>query len=163
LHTLIEPDSVVWNFTRGIVQPVLDAGKLKARQREAEALYMQGVAEYAKTLLTAFQEVESALLTRKMQLERRKRELKFLEEARATQRVAQNRYIHGLTDYLDVLDAQQTRFQAEDSLVLVDLAIYSNRVSLHRALGGGWAAPEPMTTKDDGIFFDFEVNPYKNE
>jgi multidrug efflux system outer membrane protein len=124
---------------------------------------MQGVAEYAKTLLTAFQEVENALLTRKMQLERRKRELKFLEEARATQRVAQNRYIYGLTDYLDVLDAQQTRFQAEDSLVLVDLAIYSNRVSLHRALGGGWAAPEPITTKDDGIFFDVEVNPQKNE
>jgi multidrug efflux system outer membrane protein len=163
LHTLIEPDSVIWNFTRGIVQPVFDAGKLKARQREAEAQYQQGVAEYAKTLLTAFQEVESALLTRKMQLERRKRELKFLEEARATQRVAQNRYILGLTDYLDVLDAQQTRFQAEDSLVLVDLAIYSNRVSLHRALGGGWATPEPLATKDDGIFFDFEVNLHKNE
>ena len=78
-----------------------------------------------------------------MQLERRKRELKFLEEARATQRVAQNRYIRGLTDYLDVLDAQQTRFQAEDSLVLVDLTIYGNRVALHRALGGGWARPEP--------------------
>jgi multidrug efflux system outer membrane protein len=163
LHTLIEPDSVIWNFTRGIVQPVFDAGKLKARQREAEAQYQQGVAEYAKTLLTAFQEVESALLTRKLQLERRKRELKFLEEARATQRVAQNRYILGLTDYLDVLDAQQTRFQAEDSLVLVDLAIYSNRVSLHRALGGGWATPEPLATKDDGIFFDFEVNLHKNE
>jgi multidrug efflux system outer membrane protein len=62
-----------------------------------------------------------------------------------------------------VLDAQQTRFQAEDSLVLVDLAIYSNRVSLHRALGGGWATPEPLATKDDGIFFDFEVNLHKNE
>ncbi len=163
LSTLIEPDSVIWNITGGIVQPVFDAGRLKARQRAAEALYLQGVAEYAKTLLTAFQEVESALLTRKMQLERRKRGLIFLEEARATQRVAQNRYIHGLTDYLDVLDAQQTRFQAEDSLVLVDLTIYSNRVALHRALGGGWARPEPMAADDDGVFFNFVAKPQNDE
>lgn len=163
LSSLIEPDSVIWNITGGILQPVFDAGRLKARQRAAEALYLQGVAEYANTLLTAFQEVESALLTHKMQLERRKRELKFLEEARATQRVAQNRYIHGLTDYLDVLDAQQTRFQAEDSLVLVDLTIYSNRVALHRALGGGWAKPEPMATTNDGIFFDFVAKPKNDE
>jgi multidrug efflux system outer membrane protein len=113
------------------------------------------VAEYAKTILTAFQEVESALLTRKKQLERRQRELKFLEEAKATQRVAQNRYLRGLVDYLNVLNAQQTRFQAEETLVLVDLAIYTNRVALHRALGGGWAQPLPVATKDDGIFFNF--------
>jgi multidrug efflux system outer membrane protein len=163
LSSLIEPDSVIWNLTRGIVQPVFDAGQLKARQRAAEARYQQGVAEYAQAVLNAFQEVESALLTRKMQLERRQRELKFLEEARATQRVAQNRYLRGLTDYLDVLDAQQTRFQAEDRLVLVDLAIYSNRVALHRALGGGWARPEPMATKNDGIFFDFVANPDTSE
>lgn len=163
LSSLIEPDSVIWNFTRGIVQPAFDAGKLKARQRAAEARYLQGVAEYAKAVLTAFQEVESALLTRKMQLDRRRRELKFLEEARATQRVAQNRYLRGLTDYLDVLDAQQTRFQAEDRLVLVDLTIYSNRVALHRALGGGWSRPEPMTTQNDGIFFDFVAKPDNEE
>ena len=101
----------------GIVQPLFDAGRLKARQRGAEARYGQGVAEYAKVLLTAFSEVESALLTRKEQLERRDRLLNFLEEARATQRVAQNRYIRGLEDYLVVLNAQQTRFQAEQNMV----------------------------------------------
>ncbi len=108
-----------------------------------------------QTVLDAFGEVERALLTRKQQLERRQRELKFLEEARATQRVAEERYIRGLVIYLDVLNAQITRFQAEDSLALVDLAIMRNRVALHRALGGGWAEPEPVTVKDDGIFFNF--------
>jgi multidrug efflux system outer membrane protein len=122
----------------GIVQPLFDAGKLKAVQRAAEARYEQGVAEYAKAVLTAFSEVESALLTRKEQLERRDRELNFLEEARATQEVAETRYERGLVDFLTVLDAQQTRFQAEDNVVQVDFAILSNRVTLHRALGGGW-------------------------
>jgi len=94
-------------------------------------------------------------LTRKLQTIRRERELVFLNEARATQRVAEDRYIRGLVIYLDVLNAQITRFQAEDSLVLVDLAILKNRVALHRALGGSWAEPQPVAVQDDGIFFRF--------
>lgn len=101
--------------------------------------------------------MEGALLIRKKQLERRQRELKFLEEARATQRVAQSRYLRGLVQYLDVLDAQQTRFTAEDNLALVDLNILTNRVNLHRALGGSWAAPEPIVVKRDGPFFEFKT------
>lgn len=155
LNQLLRTESVVWNLAAGIVQPVFDTGRLKAGQRAAEARYQQGVAQYVQTVLDAFAEVEQALLTRELQLDRRTRELRFLEEARATQRVAENRYVRGLIIYLDVLNAQITRFQAEDNLVLVDLAIYQNRVALHRALGGGWGQPEPVEVKDDGIFFDF--------
>ena len=138
LDRLFKPQSELWNLALGIVQPLFDAGKLKAGQRAAEARYQQGVAEYAKTVLTAFSDVEGALLTRREQLERRDHIVDFLEESRATQRVAENRYNRGLIDFLNVLEAQRTRFEAEESLVLVDLAIYTNRVTLHRALGGGW-------------------------
>lgn len=154
---LFKSDSVLWNFSRGVVQPLMDAGRLKARQRGVEAQYAQAVSDYADTVLNAFAEVEGALLTRKKQLERRQREVKFLEEARATQRVAQNRYIKGLSEYLDVLDAQQTRFTAEDNLALVDLNILTNRVNLHRALGGSWAVPEPIVVGGDGPFFEFKT------
>jgi multidrug efflux system outer membrane protein len=154
---LFNSDSVIWNISRGVVQPLMDAGRLKARQRGVEAQYQQAVSDYANTVLNAFAEVEGALLIRKKQLERRQRELKFLEEARATQRVAQNRYLKGLVEYLDVLDAQQTRFTAEDNLALVDLNILTNRVNLHRALGGSWAVPEPIVVKSDGPFFEFKT------
>lgn len=139
LNQLFRPDSFLWSIAAGLGQPLFDAGKLKANQRAAEARYRQGVTKYAKKVLTAFSEVEKALLTRKEQLERRDRTLKFLIEARETRKVAETRYMRGLVDYLTVLDAQQTQFQAEENLVLVDLAIMSNRVTLHRALGGGWA------------------------
>jgi multidrug efflux system outer membrane protein len=150
LGDLIQNESEFWNLTLGIFQPIFDAGRLKAGQRAAEARYQQQAAEYTKTVLTAFSEVEGALLARRKQLERRERFLKFLEEARATQRVAQNRYLHGLTQYLEVLDAQQTRFEAEDNLALVDLSVLANRVDLHRALGGGWAQPEPVKSEKIG-------------
>jgi multidrug efflux system outer membrane protein len=156
LSDLLRRENIVWNLTSGIVQPIFDAGRLKAGQRAAEARYQQGAAAYVKIVLDAFSEVERTLLTRESQLDRRARQLRFLEEARATQRVAQNRYIRGLVIYLDVLNAQITRFQAEDSIVQVDLAIYRNRVALHRALGGGWGEPEAVEVKEDGIFFDFK-------
>ena len=155
LSKLLRTENIIWNLTAGIVQPVFDAGRLKAGQRAAEARYEQGVAEYVKAVLDAFVEVERALLTRELQLDRREREITFLTEARATQRVAENRYVKGLVNYLDVLNAQITRFQAEDSLVLVDLTILRNRVNLHRALGGSWAESEALKIKDDGVFFRF--------
>jgi len=145
LSTLLRPESFLWNWASGVVQPLFQGGRLAARQREAEARFEQGAADYAKTVLTAFSEVEQALLTREEQLRRRERLLKFLEEARATQRVAESRYQRGLVGYLDVLEAQQTRYQAEENLILADFAILNNRVSLHRSLGGGWAQPEPIS------------------
>jgi multidrug efflux system outer membrane protein len=155
LNKLLRTENIIWNLTAGLVQPVFDAGRLKAGQRAAEARYEQGAAEYVKAVLDAFADVERALLTRELQLDRRGREITFLTEARATQRVAQNRYVKGLVNYLDVLNAQITRYQAEDSLVLVDLTLLRNRVALHRALGGSWAEPEALKIKDDGIFFRF--------
>lgn len=142
LDRLFIPGHSLWNAAFGVIAPIFNAGSLKAGQRAAEAQFQQGMADYAKTVLTAFSEVEGALLTRKKQMERRSAMLDFLAEARATQQVAENRYARGLVTCLTVLDAQQTRFQAEDSLVLVELAILSNRVTLHRALGGGWGEPE---------------------
>ena len=60
-----------------------------------------------------------------------------------------------LDEHLDVLDAQQTRFQAEETLVLVDLAILNNRVALHRALGGSWAEPGPVEIQDFRPYYKF--------
>jgi len=138
LDKLITSKGKLWNIALGAFQPLFDAGKLKAGQRAAEARYQQGLTAYVKVVLTALSEVENALLIRREQLQKRKRIITFLSEARATQKVAESRYERGLVDYLTVLDAQQTRFQAEENLVLVDLAILSNRVTLHRAIGGGW-------------------------
>ncbi len=142
LSRLLEPQSELWNLASGLIHPLFDAGRLKGAQRAAEARYRRGAAAYARVVLRAFSEVENALLARKEQLERRERLLEFLEEARVTQEVAESRYERGLVDYLNVLEAVQTRFRAEEDLVLVDLAIATNRVALHRALGGGWGSPE---------------------
>ena len=147
LDRLFKPENELWSIAAGIAQPLFDAGKLQAAQRAAEARYQQGVAEYAKTVLTAFAEVEGAFLTREEQLKRREYVVTFLHEAREAQRLAESRYEKGLTDFLTVLDTQRTRFGAERDLLEVDFTLLNNRVNLHRALGGGWADPGPVMVK----------------
>ena len=141
LDQLLRSDSELWTFANGITQPLFDAGRLEEGQRASEARYRQGVADYAQTVLTAFAEVEDALLARREQLVRRERVVTFLDEARQTQTVAEKRYGRGLTRYLDVLDAQRVRFLAEQDLVEADLALYINRINIYLALGGDWGDP----------------------
>ncbi|MCP4748482.1 MAG: efflux transporter outer membrane subunit [Desulfobacteraceae bacterium] len=138
LRNLFKKQSKFWEIAAGIVQPVFDYGKLKASQRAAQARLAYGQIEYARTVLNAFAEVENSLMTRSKQLQRRQRFLLFLDEARATERTARQRYERGLVDYLTVLDAQQVRVQAELDLIDAEQTIYQNRVDLHRALGGSW-------------------------
>ncbi len=138
LNSLFKPESELWSIAAGGMQSVFDAGKLAANQRAAEARYEQALTAYAKTVLQAFGEVEGALLNRKEKVERRKRLLKYRDEAAATLDVANDRYGRGLVDYLTVLDSQQVRVSAELLLIAVEYEILSNHVSLCRALGGGW-------------------------
>lgn len=138
LSDLFNPKNELWSIAAGASQSLFDAGKLAAGQRAAEARYQQALSSYAKTVLQAFFEVESALLTRKEKIEQRHRLVKYLDEAVATLDVAEDRYKRGLIDYLTVLDAQQVRSVAEQQLVGVEYDLLSNYVSLCRALGGGW-------------------------
>ncbi|MCF8098393.1 MAG: TolC family protein, partial [Desulfarculaceae bacterium] len=144
LHTLFSPANELWNIALGISQPIFNAGGLAAQERAARARYAQGVTSYAKTVLNAFSEVEGALLTKQQQEIRRQLLQSAVREAEATQTTAQNRYIHGLQDYLSVLEAQQTRYSLADQLVQNELSVLANRVTLYRALGGGWAKPPTL-------------------
>ncbi|MCB2185278.1 MAG: efflux transporter outer membrane subunit [Deltaproteobacteria bacterium] len=142
LESLIRPENELWNLTAGLVAPIFDAGLRKSRQDAAEARYQQGLASWATTVLTAFSEVEGALVVRQQQMARRELVQRALTEAISTQRSAEERYNRGLVEYISVLDALSTRYRLADELVLNELAILTNRVSLYRALGGGWGAPQ---------------------
>ncbi|MBU8921637.1 MAG: efflux transporter outer membrane subunit [Bacteroidales bacterium] len=138
LSDLFTPDNILWNLVAGVTQPLFNSGKLIAAKNVAWAQYEQSAIDYAKTVLQAFAEVESTLLTRDRQIEKREKILIFVNKAREVERIASARYERGISGYLSVLDAMQARYQAEENLLLVDLSILTNRVTLHRALAGRW-------------------------
>ena len=139
LSELLKPESWFWRLAAGIVQPLIDGGRLKADQEIAEARFRQAVAGYAKTVLVAFAEVEASLASRRSLLDRRQRLATLVREAQATLETARKRYRQGLMDYLAVLDAQKVLITSRLDLVEADQALYQNRINLYRALGGGWA------------------------
>ena len=89
-------------------------------------------------MLSSFRDVENALSASVLYQRQYQQARLALDQARVAFRLADTRYRTGTVDFLTVLDAQRTVFQASDQLVLANLARFNARVDLYRALGGGW-------------------------
>ena len=121
-----------------LAQPVLGFGKLRRAELAAMERYTQAAKTYEQTVLTAFSDVEKALVaitTYRGQAER------YCELVVSNDRIAtmtQALYRSGLSDYLDVIDAERSLYQSQMGLVNLVAQQYINYVNLCKALGGGW-------------------------
>ncbi|MNL55535.1 Toluene efflux pump outer membrane protein TtgF precursor [compost metagenome] len=101
------------------------------------------MSNYEKTIQTAFRDVSDALSARRWLAE----QVDVLRATVAAQseraRLAQLRYDHGASPYLEVLDAKRDLLAAQQQLVQTRRALLSSRVGLYAALGGGTQAPAP--------------------
>lgn len=131
---------VFWNLLLNLSAPVFDGGRRQAEVERSQAQFRELLARYHQTVLTAFQEVEDALVKNRNSAAR----LQLLAEreaaATAALRLALDRYLQGLTDYLPVLVSQGLQFEAEAQLLSSRRQLVSDRIALHRALGGSWMA-----------------------
>ena len=123
--------------------PIFQGGALVSNIRLQEALRDQAFFTYQKTVLAAFQDVESALVA----FTNEQRHRQTLQDAVAANRKAVELstllYSEGLTDFLNVLEAQRALYLAEDALVQSERTVATNLVTLYKALGGGWDEAPP--------------------
>jgi multidrug efflux system outer membrane protein len=98
------------------------------------------VESYRKAILSAFADVEQALVAVSRSAQRETLQAQVQESARNALRLAEIRYREGADDLLTVLEAQRTLFQAQDQLASIRLDRLSGTVALYKALGGGWSA-----------------------
>jgi NodT family efflux transporter outer membrane factor (OMF) lipoprotein len=121
-----------------ITWPLLDLGRVKARVDVAHARQDEARAQYTATVLRAMEETETALVT----YDRAHARLGLLGEAvRASTRaseLAEQRFEAGLTDFLQVLDAQRTLLDAENQLAQAHTAAATALVAVYKAVGGTW-------------------------
>jgi NodT family efflux transporter outer membrane factor (OMF) lipoprotein len=119
-----------------ITFPLLDLGRVKARVDVAHAREDEAKAQYNATVLRAVEETETALVT----YDRAHARLALLDEAvRASTRaseLAQQRFDAGLTDFLQVLDAQRTLLDAENQLAQAHTAAATALVAVYKSIGG---------------------------
>ncbi|MFL5548875.1 MAG: efflux transporter outer membrane subunit [Gemmatimonadaceae bacterium] len=118
--------------------PLLDIGRVRQRVELAQAGEEEAKAEYNATVLRALEESQSSLVT----YDRAHARLAILEDAvRASSRaadLAKQRFEAGLTDFLQVLDAERTLLDAENQLAAGHTAASIALVAVYKAVGGTW-------------------------
>ena len=119
--------------------PLLNATVLGYQVKSNEAQAQAMLAEYDKTVLTAFKEVEDALIAVQKVKEQLKAQGEKVVALQSSLRLADSRYQGGRSSYLDLLTAQRDLFEAELDLADTRGTQLTSVVDLYKALGGGWS------------------------
>jgi len=130
--------SHIWAFGPSLYWPVLDFGQLDAQVDSADLQAHEKLIAYKKSIIAAVRDTDNAFAGFSAQEQR----LEALGEARtASERalnLAQQRYERGLTDFLNVVDAEQQQFSLEDQYTAAEQNAADAFITLCQALGGGW-------------------------
>lgn len=137
LNGLFDSGSRAWSFLPSLSLPIFDGGRNRAGLDLAEVRRNLAVANYEKTVQTAFRDVSDALSARRWLTEQVRIQRATLAAQAERERLARLRYDNGSAPYFEVLDAQRDLLAAEQQLVQTRRALLSSRVSLYAALGGG--------------------------
>jgi outer membrane protein, multidrug efflux system len=138
LSDLFKGPSRVWSFGTGVLQPIFNAGRIRGQVAQAEALQRQALHTYEKSIISAFQDVENALIDRTKFGQVRDEQAKNVEALRSFRDLADLRYREGATIYLEVASAEQSLFIAQLAYVATQAQLFQSYANLYKAIGGGW-------------------------
>ena len=124
--------------TAQLLQPIFDFGRNRSNLEVAEAARDIAIAQYEKSIQSAFREVSDALAGRATLGEQLRAQAAQTNALAVTYRLADLRYKAGASSYLDALDAQRSLFTAQQALLQTQALQLQNLVTLYKALGGGW-------------------------
>jgi len=139
LSGLFQPGSLAWNFMPQISVPLFDTGRNLSGLEVSKAERDIAVAQYEKTIQTAFREVADSLASNGTLAEQLAAQQALTEATADSHRLAEARYSKGVDSYLTVLDSQRSTYSAQQGLISVRLAKLANEVTLYKVLGGGAA------------------------
>jgi NodT family efflux transporter outer membrane factor (OMF) lipoprotein len=142
LSSLLNAPSLFWSIGADALEPVIQGGRNRANLAAAGASYDEAVATYRQSVLTAFQEVEDGISNLNTLAKALSTQTAAVDDARRALDIANNRYVGGVTNYLDVITAQTTLLsnQRLETQLLGQQMVSS--VYLVKALGGGWDATQ---------------------
>jgi multidrug efflux system outer membrane protein len=131
-----------WSVGPTMQWRIFDAGRIRSNIKVQTARQDEALASYEQTVLTGFEEVENGLVLYAKEQVRRRSLQDAVASSQKSLDTANQLYANGLTDFLRVLDAERSLYQAQDALVQSDRTISANLISLYKSLGGGWETLE---------------------
>jgi multidrug efflux system outer membrane protein len=141
IDNLIQHDSRAWSIGPSVYLPLFQGGRNRANYERSKAAYEETVAGYRQTVLNAFREVQDALTASQRLSEQADAIERAQHNAQRARELAEERYNAGGTSYLEVIDAQRSALAVERSAAALAGQRWITRVTLIRALGGGWEQP----------------------
>lgn len=140
LGALISAPSAFWSLGGDLLQPIFNGGRNRANLAATQSAYEQSVANYRQSALTAFQQVEDSLSGLDSLSRAAETQNAAVADARRALDIANDRYVGGLTTFLDVITAQSVLLSNQRlSTQLLGQQMVTS-VQLVKALGGGWDA-----------------------
>ena len=136
----------VWSIAAGLAGPLFQGGRLVNQYDASVARWNQARLLYERAVIAAFGEVSSTLIARQKLSESEAHTARQVSALQESVRLSNLRYISGLADYFEVLEAQQQLFPAELALARARLSQLAAFVQLYKALGGGWNLQDPTWT-----------------
>jgi len=128
----------IWSLGAGAAWPLLDFGQLDAQVEIADLQTRARLVNYKKTIQEAVREVDTGVgRYRAEQLSLSELETALIASQRAVS-LAKERYERGLTDYLNVVDAERQEYDIEAQYTGAQVAAAEAFIELYRSLGGGW-------------------------
>lgn len=143
LSDLFTRDAGYWAFPLGLAQPVFNAGRLDANVKAQQARCRQAVLDYQSAVKQAFRETADGLIRVQKTREFLVHAERLVVVSSDAANLSETRYEGGVTTYLEVLDSDRSKFDAELQLAKARLAEVLAILDLYRALGGGWEAADP--------------------
>jgi multidrug efflux system outer membrane protein len=143
LEHLITADSVVWSIGPSLSVPLFAGGRNTANLQAARADHAEAAAEYRRRTLVAFQEVEDALSAIRLLAQRQQAQAVVVESSLHAASLSLDRYTQGLVSFLDVVDVERARLDAERAAAQIRGQRMAAAILLVKALGGGWEPHPP--------------------
>jgi multidrug efflux system outer membrane protein len=138
LTSLFGPGGWFYGMSAALAQPIFDGGMLLGRLEVQQSNQVAAVQTYRKAVISAFSDVEQALVALQQQTVRERLQSDAVRSSRDAFNISVTRLREGTLDLVTLLNTQETLFTAEDLLVQARLARLLAAVSLFQALGGGW-------------------------
>ena len=138
LVSLFQPHAAFFNVVGSLTQPIFDGGRILGNFELTRARQDELLQAYRKTVVSAFADVDNALVAIRQATEKLRLQREVVAASRRAFQLSEQRLRSGTADIVTVLNTQLTLFQAEDSLSQAQLARLLAIVSLYQALGGGW-------------------------
>ena len=132
-----------YSFGPSVTLPIFQGGKLRASLELRRAQQQEAAVTYQRTVLSAWHDVDNALIAYRTEQARRALLAQAVADNRRAVGLARDRYSQGIADFLQVLDAQRNLLAAEQSMAQSTTTVSSNLVALYKALGGGWETEYP--------------------